>query len=32
MNTALILSATAFAVTLMLCFAATRAWRGWLEY
>lgn len=32
MNTALILAATAFAVTLMLCVAATRAWRGWLDY
>ena len=32
MNTALILAATALAVTLMLCVAATRAWRGWLDY
>jgi hypothetical protein len=32
MNTALILSAAALAATLMLCVAATRAWRGWLDY
>ena len=32
MNTALILSATALAATLMLCIAATRAWRAWLDY
>lgn len=31
MSTALILSATALAVTAMLCLAALTAWRGWLE-
>lgn len=31
MNTALILAATALAATFMICLAATRAWRGWLE-
>lgn len=30
MTTILILSATALAITAMLCLAATRAWRGWL--
>jgi hypothetical protein len=32
MNTTLIIAATALAVTFMLCFAAARAWRGWLDY
>ena len=27
----LIYAATALAITAMLCFAASRAWRGWLE-
>jgi hypothetical protein len=31
MTTALILAATALAVTAMICIAASRAWRGWLE-
>ncbi|HST35735.1 MAG TPA: hypothetical protein VLK25_03795 [Allosphingosinicella sp.] len=31
MTTTLILAATALAITAMLCLAATRAWRGWLE-
>ena len=31
MTTIVILAATALAVTLMICVAATRAWRGWLE-
>jgi hypothetical protein len=31
MTTTLILAATALAITAMLCIAATRAWRGWLE-
>jgi len=26
-----ILAATALCITAMLCLAATRAWRGWLE-
>ena len=30
MTTTLILSATALAITAMLCLAATRAWQGWL--
>jgi hypothetical protein len=32
MTTTLIIAATALAVTLTLCFAASRAWRGWLDY
>jgi hypothetical protein len=32
MNTTLIIAGAALAVTFMLCFAAARAWRGWLEY
>jgi hypothetical protein len=31
MTTTLILAATALAITAMLCLAAGRAWRGWLE-
>ncbi|HYI64644.1 MAG TPA: hypothetical protein VEW71_07140 [Allosphingosinicella sp.] len=31
MTTTLILAATALAVTAMICMAASRAWRGWLE-
>ena len=31
MNTSLILAATVLAVTFMICAAASRAWRGWLE-
>ena len=31
MSTTLILAAAAIAVTFMLCFAASRAWQGWLE-
>lgn len=31
MTTPLILAATLLAITAMVCFAATRAWRGWLE-
>ena len=31
MSTILILAATAIAITAMLCAAASRAWRGWLE-
>jgi hypothetical protein len=27
----LILAATALGITAMLCLAATRAWKGWLE-
>jgi hypothetical protein len=30
-TTILIFAATALAVTAMLCFAASRAWKGWLE-
>jgi len=30
MMTTMILSATALAITAMLCIAATRAWAGWL--
>lgn len=30
MTTPLILAATLLAITAMVCFAATRAWRGWL--
>ena len=32
MNTNLVIAGTALAITLMLCVAATRAWRGWLDY
>lgn len=32
MTTTLIIAATALAITLMLCVAAARAWRGWLDY
>ena len=31
MLTNLTLAATALAITAMLCLAATRAWKGWLE-
>ncbi len=31
MTATLILAATALAATLMICLAASRAWRGWLE-
>lgn len=31
MTTTIILAATALAVTAMICIAASRAWRGWLE-
>jgi len=31
MTTIVILAATALAITAMLCLAAGRAWRGWLE-
>lgn len=31
MTSILILAATILAVTAMLCIAASRAWRGWLE-
>jgi hypothetical protein len=31
MTASLIYAATAVAITAMLCFAAGRAWRGWLE-
>jgi hypothetical protein len=31
MTNALILAGTAIAITAMLCLAAGRAWRGWLE-
>ena len=31
MTTALIFAATALAIAAMLCLAAGRAWRGWLE-
>ena len=31
MTATLILAATALGMTAMLCLAATRAWRGWLE-
>lgn len=31
MTAALIYAATALAITAMLCLAASRAWRGWLE-
>ncbi len=32
MNTTVIIAATALAVTFMVCCAAARAWRGWLDY
>jgi hypothetical protein len=32
MTTTLIIAATALATISMLCIAATRAWRGWLDY
>jgi hypothetical protein len=32
MNTTLIIAGAALAVTFMLCFAAMRAWRGWLDF
>jgi len=31
LTTALVIAATALGITAMLCLAATRAWRGWLE-
>ena len=31
MTASLIYAATALAITAMLCLAAGRAWRGWLE-
>ena len=31
LTSALIFAAAALGITLMLCLAATRAWRGWLE-
>ena len=31
MTTTLIIAATTLATALMLCVAATRAWRGWLD-
>jgi hypothetical protein len=31
LTTGLILAATALGITAMLCLAATRAWKGWLE-
>jgi hypothetical protein len=31
MSSALIFAAAALGVTAMLCLAATRAWKGWLE-
>lgn len=31
MNATLILAATAVAITALVCLAAGRAWRGWLE-
>jgi hypothetical protein len=31
MTSSLILAASALAITAMLCLAAGRAWRGWLE-
>jgi hypothetical protein len=30
-TTTLIFAATALAITAMLCLAASRAWKGWLE-
>ena len=32
MTTTLIIAATALAITLTLCLAAMRVWRGWLDY
>jgi hypothetical protein len=32
MNASLVIAGTALAITLMLCVAASRAWRGWLDY
>ena len=32
MNNILIVAGTVLAVTFMLCAAAMRAWRGWLDY
>jgi len=31
LTTTLVYAATALAITAMLCVAASRAWRGWLE-
>ena len=31
LTTTLIFAATALAITAMLCVAASRAWKGWLE-
>jgi hypothetical protein len=31
LTTGLIFAATALGITAMLCLAATRAWKGWLE-
>ncbi len=31
MTASLLFAATALGITAMLCLAATRAWRGWLE-
>ena len=31
MSTTMLLAATALAITAMICLAAARAWRGWLE-
>ena len=31
LTTTLIFAATALGITAMLCLAASRAWRGWLE-
>jgi len=31
MSTATILAASGIAITALLCLAASRAWRGWLE-
>ena len=31
LTTALVIATTALGITAMLCLAATRAWRGWLE-
>jgi hypothetical protein len=32
MNTTLIIAGTALGIALMLCLAASRAWRSWLDY
>ena len=32
MSNTLIIAATALAVTLTVCLAVLRAWRGWLDY